>query len=318
MIIDGGQGEQVNGNTVVFHDEGGTPGAGFLRLDTFPQLTSIGQVTPPGATSPVPLFGQNGNLTNTYLTLGGFGLGIPTSGVPAFPGIQLAGGITDPMYDGVEITDVQNLELLLPNGQNTVSVESVPADLNLTVDPGNGHNTLDLEASGRSTTIDAGAGTNSIVIGQNGQLNQILNQLTVDGMAHIIEQTVPETGAQVGVSLLNDLPLTFVNTQTAPGLLSGSPGLTFAAAGQNGNPNATITRNGGSWVTDGFLPGDRIAVSGAGSDDGIYVSGSTAASVTPTVLTLAAGSNPVSGSAAGASVRGRGAPRADRPADHRQ
>ncbi len=154
VIIDGGQGEQVNGNTVIFHDEGGTPGTGFLRLDTFPQLTSIGQTTSSTGTQ-VPLWGQNGNLTDTYLTLGGFGLGIPTSGVPAFPGIQLAGGITDPMYDGVELVaaDVQNLELLLPNGQKSVDVESVPAGLNLTVDPGSGSNTIDLEASGRTPRL---------------------------------------------------------------------------------------------------------------------------------------------------------------------
>ncbi len=97
VIVDGGQNEQVNGNTVIFHDEDGTAGAGFLRLDTFPQLTSIGEVTPPGSTSPVPLFGQDGNVTDTYLTLGGFGLGIPTTGIPAYPGIQLATGLTQPV-----------------------------------------------------------------------------------------------------------------------------------------------------------------------------------------------------------------------------
>ncbi len=126
-----------------------------------------------------------------------------------------------------------------------------------------------------------------------------MNTLTVDGTAHISEQAVAETGAEVGPSLLSDLPLTFVNTQTAPGSTSSAT-LTFADVA-SGDP-ATITRTGGSWITDGFLPGDRIAVSGAGSDDGIYVVSSAAGSVTPTVLTLAAGSNPASGSATGASV----------------
>ena len=60
-------------------------------------MTSIGEVTPPGATSPVPLFGQDGNVTDTYVTLGGFGLGIPTTGIPAYPGIQLATGLTQPI-----------------------------------------------------------------------------------------------------------------------------------------------------------------------------------------------------------------------------
>ncbi len=290
LIIDGGQGEQVSGNTVIFHDQGGTPGPGFLRLDTFPQLTSIGQVTPAGATSPVPLWGQNGSLTQTYLTLGGFGLGIPTTGLPAYPGIQLTSGLTDPMYDGVELTDVQHLEVLLPNGGNSVAVESVPASLNLTIDPGSGSNTINLDSSGASTTIDGGAGTNAIVVGQqasvqqvDGQtravgssesLQQILGQLTVNGTAHLLEQTVPQTGAQVGTSLLSNLPLVFINTQTAAGSFAGSSNgqtLTFVAAG--GGNLATITRNSGNWSTDGFLAGDRIAVSGTGTgeNDGIYI-----------------------------------------------
>ena len=141
-MIDGGTGEQVNGNTVIFHDEDGTAGAGFLRLDTFPQLTSVGQVTPSGYSTPVPLLGQNDGLTETYLTLGGFGMGIsPTAGVnpypnqPGDPPVQFETGLTPPIYDGIEITDVENLELLLPSGGNTVQVDSVPSDLKLTVDP---------------------------------------------------------------------------------------------------------------------------------------------------------------------------------------
>ena len=274
VIVDGGQNEQVSGNTVIFHDEDGTAGAGFLRLDTFPQLTSIGEVTPPGATSPVPLFGQDGNVTDTYLTLGGFGLGIPTTGIPAYPGIQLATGLTQPDYDGVELVagDVQHLELLLPNGQNDIDVQSVPSDLNLTIDPGSGTNTIDLQASGASTTIDGGVGTNNIVVGQGGELNQILDALTVNGNAHITEQTVPQTGNQVGTSLLSNLPLVFVNTETSPGSFQGTTsGETLSFAPAQGNNLATITLNGGSWSVDGFLAGDRIAVSGTGTaNDGIY------------------------------------------------
>ncbi len=301
VIIDGGQGEQVNGNTVIFHDENGTPGPGFLRLDTFPQLTSIGQVTVTDpqthASKVVPLWGQDGNVTDTYLTLGGFGLGIPTSGVDAYPGIQLVKGITEPIYDGVELADVQNLELLLPNGSNAVSVQSVPSSLNLTIDPGTGTNTLDLEASGARTTIDAGGGTNTIVVGKPAN---ILNTLNVNGTAEISEQSVAETGSEIGPGLLNDLPLVFVNTQTPARSFNGpSSGQTLTFTPSATAP--TIARNAGSWADDGFQPGDRIAVSGTAFDNGIYAIASIDA--TGKILTLAAGATlSARSNVAGASV----------------
>ncbi len=292
LTIDGGPSPSGNTNTVIFHDEDGTAGAGFLRLDTFPQLTGDGEVTPRGATSPEPVFIQNGTLTQTDLTLGGFGMGIsPTTGVPAYPATPPVDfqGVTEPIYDGIEMTDVQNLELFLPSGGNTATIESVPSNLKLTIDPGAGTNTLDLEASGASTTIDAGAGTNSIVVGQNGQLNQILSTLTVDGTAHLTEQDVPQTGAAVGVSLLSNLPQVFVNTEPGNlfnGVTNGET-LTFTPA--TSSTAATIARSAGSWTTDGFAAGDPIDVSGTGTaNDGLY----TIASISSNglVLYLAAGS----------------------------
>ncbi len=293
LVIDAGTGEQVNGNTVIFHDEDGTAGTGFLRLDTFPQLTAVGQLTPNGYTTPVPLYAQNNGLTQTYLTLGGFGMGIsPTMGVNPYPNesgepAQFVMNLTPPVYDGIEITDVTNLELLLPSGGNTVDVDSVPSNLNLTVDPGAGTNTLDLAAAGASTTIDAGAGNNSITVGQNGQLNQILSTLTVDGTAHLTEPSTAKTGLQVGESLLTNLPLAFTNTEPAGSFVPSDGSLGFAPA--TTTSAATITWSTGNWTHLGFQAGDPIDVSGTGTaNDGTYVIASI--SLSGELLYLAAGS----------------------------
>ncbi|MGF1582846.1 MAG: DNRLRE domain-containing protein, partial [Gemmataceae bacterium] len=58
---------------------------------------------------------------------------------------------------------------------------------------------------------------------------------------------------------------------------SGTPTLTFADA----NPD-TITRDGGSWLSDGFAVGDRIRVIGTTNNNGTYV----IAGVTATTITL--------------------------------
>lgn len=59
----------------------------------------------------------------------------------------------------------------------------------------------------------------------------------------------------------------------------GGPTLTFAASGD------TITRNRGSWLTDGFRPGDSVTVSGSASNNTTLA----AVTVTALVLTLANG-----------------------------
>lgn len=61
--------------------------------------------------------------------------------------------------------------------------------------------------------------------------------------------------------------------------ITGEPTVTFAEVGATGD---TITRNRGSWISDGFRSGDTITVSGTASNN---VSGATT-TVTATVITL--------------------------------
>lgn len=61
----------------------------------------------------------------------------------------------------------------------------------------------------------------------------------------------------------------------------GRPTLTFAEVGATGD---TLTRSHGSWVADGFRPGDLVVITGTASNNITAVVGLTA--VTPTVLTF--------------------------------
>ncbi len=93
---------------------------------------------------------------------------------------------------------------------------------------------------------------------------------------------VAETSVPADVSVATEPPSgSFVGS-------SNSVSLTFTAAA-NGKP-AAITRSAGSWISDGFLPGDQIAVSGTNTtNDSTYVVASISSD--GTILFLAVGSN---------------------------
>lgn len=61
--------------------------------------------------------------------------------------------------------------------------------------------------------------------------------------------------------------------------MTGNPSLTFASSGH------TITRGAGSWITDGFVVGDTITVTGSASNN----TSTVVTGVTETVLTFASG-----------------------------
>ena len=137
---------------------------------------------------------------NTYLSLEGFGLGIdPNVGVPLLPGnVQFTAGVLQQftgnlVVRGIEIQGISNIQILLPNGSNNITVGQVPSNLNLTIDGGTGNSTYNIDAVGAHTTINAGGGNATINVGNNGTAgnpglaSQILNNLTVDGAAHTTE-----------------------------------------------------------------------------------------------------------------------------------
>lgn len=79
------------------------------------------------------------------------------------------------------------------------------------------------------------------------------------------------------VSVLDRLPQASLSRVRV--LMTGNPSLTFAEVGATGD---TITRSAGSWISDGFVVGDTITVTGSLSNN---VTG-TIASLSATVITL--------------------------------
>lgn len=79
------------------------------------------------------------------------------------------------------------------------------------------------------------------------------------------------------VSVKDRLPYSTLSHVQA--IMTGSPALTFAEVGSTGD---TITRATGSWLADGFAPGDWITITGTASNN---VSGPCTA-VTATVITM--------------------------------
>jgi hypothetical protein len=73
---------------------------------------------------------------------------------------------------------------------------------------------------------------------------------------------------------------------TAVAACVGYPTLTFAEVGAGGD---TITRNRGSWVSDGFRAGDLITVDGTASNDSVV--DAVVSTVTALVLTLGGGAS---------------------------
>lgn len=81
--------------------------------------------------------------------------------------------------------------------------------------------------------------------------------------------------------------------------MSGTPNLTFAEVGASGD---TITRSAGSWITDGFAPGDLLNVTGSASNNITGTAIITA--VSAAVLTLGTDDLVAEGPVAGVTVVG--------------
>jgi len=104
--------------------------------------------------------------------------------------------------------------------------------------------------------------------------NTINNILEAIELEPSVPGTVFDSANSGALGTLND-PFVAID-------ITGVPTLTFADAGPD-----TITRSLGSFVTDGFFDGQKIIVSGTGSNDGTYTI--DAGGTTATVLTLVAG-----------------------------
>lgn len=126
-------------------------------------------------------------------------------------------------------------------------------------------------ATGDTITRDTGSWTD-----EGFAVNDLI---TVSGTASNNFTDAKVTGVTATVLTLDTQDL--VDETTAAATVIGSPALTFAEVGATGD---TITRSSGSFVTDGFVAGDIVTITGSGSNN---VTTDAIATVSATVLTLA-------------------------------
>jgi hypothetical protein len=125
--------------------------------------------------------------------------------------------------------------------------------------------------------------------------NSVAGDLTAINSAVDTYETSDERYTGVKCSLRDRLPLATMSTNTVS---MTAATLTFAEVGATGD---TITRATGSFITDGFLAGDRITVTGSASNN---ITDQKITNVSALVLTLDTGDLAAEGPVAGVSITG--------------
>ncbi|HEV3386455.1 MAG TPA: hypothetical protein VG097_16650, partial [Gemmata sp.] len=113
--------------------------------------------------------------------------------------------------------------------------------------------------------------TNSTIEGNEVHLSA--NAAEHFGVLGFVKQATADVTVGSSAIIANNVDLTVLgDTRTIPdystGLMTGNPVLVFAPSTGTG---ATITRKSGNWLTDKFVPGQSITVSGTQNNDGTYI-----------------------------------------------
>ncbi len=221
LRIDGGVGNQVNGNTVIVDDQLATNAAagdnvGSLQLRQIPQQiasatpvngkTVFTQATDP--TTGLPIF-------NDYYSLEGFGINPPN----AAPNTPLGHDADGAPYYGIELTDVQHLDIRLPSALNNTftlgatptSVTNPPPPMSIDIEGGLHNDTYNIQEARAPVAIHGGPGQSTLNVSNNSHFGNILSNVTFDGDTHLDETTALVNTATYA-SILNNLPTVFINT----------------------------------------------------------------------------------------------------------
>ena len=188
LIILGGDDFETNGDTVIYEDYNNTaPDTGQLVQRTVPRMTETGEQA-----DGTPIFTQDGNLTDSYLSLESTALGIDPGGQTDVQG--------NPYY-GVEMQGIEHIELRLSNAgpanftiddtancslagtaqQCTENGGQLPAPT-VEIDGGSSSDSFTIAGIGAPTTVIGGGGNDTTtVVSTAGDLSGILSRLIVDG-----------------------------------------------------------------------------------------------------------------------------------------
>jgi hypothetical protein len=209
LVINGGQLEQVNGNTVVVHDQQGANTTGILQTR---QIARENKVGTNAAGKPVfaPAKDSSGNqIFDTYYSLEGLGIG---KGVDP----------NDEPFFGVEMFNVQNLDIRLPNSGVNFTVAATPAavtallnPIKMSIEGSTGNDTFNIKEARAAITILGGGGNDTLNASNAGLVSGINAPVTFYGNQALTEQQVAQKTADYA-ALLTNLPSVFVNS--APNL----------------------------------------------------------------------------------------------------
>ncbi len=216
---------------------------------------------------------------------GGFGLGI--SGDASVNYVNMT---TLAYIDGAVSVKAHDVHLVALTSSSPRLTDDPSPDFGTVAMTGTGKLTFADNASSETDTRDTITRDNGSWVTDGFRAGQ---KITIEGSAgNDGTYTIAEVTAST-LTLAQDAVLT--NETLTRHVMSGSPVLTFA---DNGAAADTITRDSGSWLTDGFEAGQTIYVQGSDGNDGTY----TIAEVTDSTLTLSAGDVVAAGTASGMSV----------------
>ncbi|MGZ6715887.1 MAG: hypothetical protein ACXVFG_14140, partial [Gaiellaceae bacterium] len=197
LTIRGGDGAEYRGDTVIVHNQSGSSAAGTLTTRPLPRIVQVG-----ADQNGNPLFGQasgpGGLITDTFRSVEGIGLGIPTGGRAAFDGTNT--------YFGIELLGVDGLDLRLAGGDDSFTVVNTAPGFRLTIAGGSGNDTVNLRSVSGPTRVLGGAGSDTLnVFSTTNTLADIAGRVLFEGDKQIVEsgQTWSETSATGGTDTLN-------------------------------------------------------------------------------------------------------------------
>ena len=155
LTIKGGDAPEGLGDRVIIHNQGGTSGLGQIISRTLPRIVQVGEDQNGNA-----IYGQDQDisdpthpvlLSDTFTSVEGMGLGIPSAGKTALDGVNV--------FHGVELQGIEALDVRLAGGDDTFTVVDTPANLNLSISGSAGNDTFNLKSVSGPTRILGGPGS---------------------------------------------------------------------------------------------------------------------------------------------------------------
>ncbi|MDB4528193.1 hypothetical protein N9198_04925, partial [Akkermansiaceae bacterium] len=214
VIVEGGNSFESDGDTVIFHNSGGSNLSGLVTNREIPRMESLA-----GGGYQEALDSDGNAIVDVVVSVEGLGLGIPASSDPNRDGFLGLDGIRT--Y-GVSLKGIETLDLRLADEAQELSPTASRDDrlivaltdlrgadaragvigqvsdedlqkIDLRIVAGAGDDIITLQQTTGQTEVFGGAGNDTVTLGQLGSLENIGGGIIFDGDAHIdeVQQSVP-------------------------------------------------------------------------------------------------------------------------------